>query len=356
MAHESDAPGFAFEGSETATDFDAEFFEQASASSGIVDTLRESDAIEVGEAWRGDVFETEIFETFSEGLVPMLMAGPAGFESFFEHDLAGFAKGVGHVDGGGVVVDAIATPVAADHGEVEVPVGDFGFAAIHAGQGIRAEGDGGEPRGAGKVLLGAGVAGIDTETIDGDFHTSEARHGIDDEECAVFLDDTGDFIEGLVEAGAGFGLDDTEELDSGMLFEGLGDLIGLDGLSPRGFNGVDGGAVSAGDIGHARPEDTGGSDEDFVTGFDEIAEAGFHPGGSGSGDGEGEFVLGLEDLLEEFLEIIHQDQIFGIEMAEGGSGEGLEDTLGDLAWPGSHENAFRGMKWLEARGHPCPFA
>lgn len=127
-----------------------------------------------------------------------------------------------------------------------------------------------------------GVNGIDLPIVNAEVETAKRGNGIDEKEGAGIVDDSGDFLKGLVRSGRRFGVDDGEDFGLGVLFEGVCDLPGVVGLAPIDFEGVGNGAVSLGDIGHACAKDTVDAGDDVVAGFDEVCEAGFHAGRAGA--------------------------------------------------------------------------
>ena len=56
------------------------------------------------------------------------VAGVAGLQALLDDQGQGLAEGVVHADRGGVVVEAVAPPVALDHLHVEIPALDLGLA------------------------------------------------------------------------------------------------------------------------------------------------------------------------------------------------------------------------------------
>ena len=70
---------------------------------------------------------------------------------------------------------------------------------------------------------------------------------------------------------------------------------------------------------HGRPpgtEDTVDAHDCTIAGLDQIRNDGFHSGGAGSGQRDGEFVLSPERCPKQRLDLIHEAQEYRIEMAE----------------------------------------
>ena len=94
---------------------------------------------------------------------------------------------------------------------------DLGLARIHAGQRALAEGDGRQAGRAAQAFLRAAVAGVDAPVVHAQVVAAEAGDGVHDEQGAAGVDEVGQAGEGLMRAGAGFGMDDAEELGARVL-------------------------------------------------------------------------------------------------------------------------------------------
>ena len=175
FSHESNSPDFPFHGSESAADFDAELIEELCADGSIIGAVGDADGVEHGQsaAGRSGVLDTHGGESGFESAVMEQMASEASFEAFFESETECFVQGVVHVDGGGVVIGAVGSPVIAEQPNIEVPAGDFAGTAIDCFESAWTEGDGSESWRAAEAFLGAAVGGIDTEAIDFDGNTAE---------------------------------------------------------------------------------------------------------------------------------------------------------------------------------------
>ena len=286
----------------------------------------------------GDQLEAQRGEGGLQGEVVPQVAGVAGLEAFLDHQGEGFLEGVVHGDRGGVVVEAVGAPVALDHGHVEIPALDGGLAGADGLDGAGAEADGGEARGAAQALLGAGVDGVDAPGVDLDGDAGEAGDGVDGDQGSGLVGDAGDLVDGLPDAGGGFGVDDSDHL-GGMGLEGLADLVGVEGFAVGAFEDLDLGPGATGDVDHAAAEDAVDADEHVVAGLDQVDDDGFHAGRAGAGDGQGHGVGGLEDVAQEGLHPVHQADEVGVEVAEEGLAHGGQDAGVDLAGAGAEEAA-----------------
>ncbi len=103
---------------------------------------------------------------------------------------------------------------------------------------------------------------------------------------------------------------------------------------------MNGGAVAFGHLDHAGAEVAADPDHHLIARLDQIGDAGLHPCAAGARHGEGELVGGPEDVLEHAPGVIHDGQVLGIEVAEGGFGQSGKDAGADIARAGAHEDAF----------------
>jgi hypothetical protein len=91
---------------------------------------------------------------------------------------------------------------------------------------------------------------------------------------------------------------------------------------------------------HPHSENAVHADDDLVTRLYQIDETGFHASASRPGDRYRQPVLGLEDVAQEALGLIHGGEKVGIEMTDARSGQRLENSGGNIARPRSQEHPF----------------
>ena len=106
--------------------------------------------------------------------------------------------------------------------------------------------------------------------------------------------------------------------------KGLLELVEAEGFPPGTLNRDHVGPVTACHIGQAQTEIALHRDQYFVAGFDRVGQGGLHGRTSGAAHGDGEPVIGLPGVAQEFLHFPHQLDIEGIEVADGGAGQGLQ--------------------------------
>lgn len=110
MAHQTDAPGLARHDTEPRADFNAIFLQQPLPRAGIFRPIRDPDAVQRMQRTRRNVADSDLIESGSEALVHLGMSLDPDIQTLFQHNSEGLMQGVGHVDRGGVMVDATATP------------------------------------------------------------------------------------------------------------------------------------------------------------------------------------------------------------------------------------------------------
>jgi hypothetical protein len=76
---------------------------------GVVRSFGDADAIQGMKGSLRDVGQAHGLQTGTQPEVHSFVAGDAVFQALLQHDGQGLAQGVGHVDRGGVVIDAPAT-------------------------------------------------------------------------------------------------------------------------------------------------------------------------------------------------------------------------------------------------------
>lgn len=185
--------------------------------------------------------------------------------------------------------------------------------------------------------------GIDLQRVSG-----QRGDGIDDEQHAGRVGGFRDFLQRLVGAGRCFGMDDGDGFGIREFVDGVGDHAFRENVAPRHFEGVDDGSGTAHYVQHALAEDAVDAEDDLVAGFDEVGYDGFHAGHSGCGNGEGEGVFGAIDFAEHGAGGVHDLDVNGVEVADGGSAESAEDTGGNCAGAGAEEDPFGWKNWHDA--------
>ena len=106
--------------------------------------------------------------------------------------------------------------------------------------------------------------------------------------------------------------------------EGLLELVEAEGFPPGAFNRDHLSAVTACHIGQTQTEIALHRDQHLVAGFDRVGQGGLHGSTSGAAHGNGEPVIGLPGVAQQFLHFPHQLNVKGIEVADGGARQGLQ--------------------------------
>ena len=120
VAHHADAPHAACPGAQAAGDLDAEVLQQDAADAGVVDALRHADRGHGGQAvlLRGEQRQSERLQTGDQGAASCWWRAQRP-QPLFHGQAAGLAQRVHREHRRGVMVDALAVPVAIVQREVE---------------------------------------------------------------------------------------------------------------------------------------------------------------------------------------------------------------------------------------------
>ena len=119
-AHQSDAPGFALEVAEAAADFEVVVAEQRSANLHVAHPLRNSHQGEGREPNRSvdGKLESELLQSSIERLGLLAVPCVAAFQPFVEREPERSMECKDHVDGGSVMVDALAAEVLPEQAQI----------------------------------------------------------------------------------------------------------------------------------------------------------------------------------------------------------------------------------------------
>ena len=354
VAHEADAPDFAFHCAEAAGDLDVEFVEKLLADFAVVDAGGNGDAGHSDQAVGGigdEKFEAHAFEAGDEGLLIGAVAVPAGFETLFEREAQRFAHGENQRDGRSVVIGALAAPHGHDRHEIEIPAGHGGFARFDDFFDAGVDGDGRHSRRRAESFLRAAETNVDFLFFDVEWNACQSSDGIDDEKGAEFVGDFAVVVQVLDHAAGGFAVSEADEFNFFAL-AGAADVFGIDGSAVGRFDANHfraGGAV--GDHRHAFGEPAIGADDTFVAGLKDVHDRGFDAAGAGRGNGIGDAILGLEDAAQHDLHVAHHFGEPRIHVADQRSGQGAVDARVHVGGAGSEHQARGGKKFAEVFSH-----
>src|SRR5258705_9883490 len=132
------------------------------------------------------------------------------------------------------------------------------------------------------------------------------------------------------------------------IFKRIDDLSFLDDVPPGRLHLCDFGATALRHVDHAPSEHAVDTDNDLVTGFDQIDEAKFHPCAARAADRKGHFILGLKYFAQHHFDLIHHFHENWIEMTDQRGGHRLQDGGRDIARPRPHQQA---LWWLKRFMH-----
>ncbi len=171
--------------------------QQLFAHSGVVDTRRETHAVQLRQAVRRIHHEVDVqgFEPGGQRFVIAPVARPRILQTFFLQDHQGFVQPIECVDRAGVVVGALRAFAPVGHYQLQVqePALRAVLAGLDGSRRALAEGDGGQARHAGQALLRTRINRVGAPAIHVYFDTGEARHGVDDTQAVVLTSEPAKF-------------------------------------------------------------------------------------------------------------------------------------------------------------------
>src|ERR1700723_806777 len=354
VAHQADAPDFAFHCAEAAGDLDVEFVEKLLADFAVVDAGGNGDAGHSDQAVGGigdEKFEAPTFEAGDEGLLIGAVAIPAGFETLFKREAQRFAHGENQRDGRSVVIRALAAPHGHDRHKVEIPAGHGRFARFDGFFHPRVHGDGRHSRRTAKRFLRAAETNIDFLLVDVERNTSQSCDRVNDQQGAEFVGYFAVIIQILHHAAGGFAVSEADEFNFFALARAA-DVFGIDGSAVGRFDANHfraGGAFR--DHRHAFGEPAIGADDTFVAGLEDVHDRGFDAARAGRGNGIGDAVLSLEDAAQHDLHVAHHFGEPRIHVADQRSGQGAVHARVHVGGAGSEHQARGGKKFAEDFSH-----
>src|SRR5438552_10502917 len=113
-------------------------------------------------------------------------------------------------------------------------------------------------------------------------------------------------------------MDDGDDLGAAMRVD---QLLGIEGATPIDIDSHHFGSASSGDLAHTLTEHPIDTDDNCVTGLDEIDERSFHPRGASAADRKRQQVFGAKNAPQPLVRLVEKRDEIGIEMTEHGTGE-----------------------------------
>jgi hypothetical protein len=247
------------------------------------------------------------------------------------------------------MVDAFLAPVAGQQVHVEIPALHLRLALRRGFERARTEGYWRESGRAAQAFLRAAVNGVDAPLVESHWATAQRSDGVEEHERPGVADELRNLFHRRERTGAGFGVDNGDELRLRHLLQRVGHLLRFDDAAPRRLDLRHFRAATLGHVAHARAEHAVDANDDLVPGFDEVHETELHPRAAGAAHGKRHFVLREENLAEHDFDLVHHLHEDRIEMAEERRGHGLEDGRRDIARAGAHQEALGRLE----RGKSC---
>ncbi len=166
------------------------------------------------------------------------------------------------------------------------------------------------------------------------------------------MNDIADRRDRLRGAGAGLRMDDAHHLERPFLALRRRDLVRLEDLPPGTLDDRHLRPSPFRHVRHALSEDTVDADQHSVAGLDQVDHTRLHPRRAGATDGERQLVLGLEDRLKAFLDVVQHLEELSVEVAHGRLRHRLQHTWIHVGGAGPHEHSRFDLSQLH---HAVPF-
>jgi len=183
---------------------------------------------------------------------------------------------------------------------------------------------------------------------------ANAGHRIDDQIAITLVGDLTQRREILQHTGRGLGLDGEENPRLRVAPDGPR-LLDIDRPAPFALDPDRLGSHPESHLVHALAKIAIDADNDLLVRLEEVGHGGLHPGAAGAGDGNGQPVVGLEDVAQQNLDLIHGLDKERIEMADERRGHRTEDSIIDRTRTRAKQNAaWRGQRrddWCIGYGH-----
>ena len=152
-----------------------------------IHTFRDANCGEGGQSALGRHMhrKAETFQPVPEHLRIAAMACPGLIETFLCQETQSLAHAEVHVDRRSVVIDAVASPVLIQQGNIQVPVGNLALTGGHLGLSTGTHGEGAESGRAAQAFLAAAVGKINFPLIDIKRHTPQGGDGVQQQKAIV---------------------------------------------------------------------------------------------------------------------------------------------------------------------------
>lgn len=350
MAHCTNSPNFTGKLPESAPDLDTEIIQHMSTNCAVVDPIGNTYDVELGQQYLGidGQLEIERVETCRQGPMRSMMPGKCVFEALLLEQVQCCMQRVYRVYRRGMMIGpsaCLALPVAAEQGKIEKPARNWTRAGTHRIDGALGNCQRREPGRGRQAFLRACVVGVDLPVVDAHIDATQGRHPIDDGKCAEFSGDRGQLCDLRSDTRRSFSVDPGDRGDP-VLGDGIAQMtaepVGIHLAAPGKLEQIDLGPATATDLGHAPTKHPILTDDESLSGFDEVDDARLHGCRSRSGKRHCERALRAKHPAKLGLGVFHHSTKLGVEMAQGRIAHGRDHPWIDVGRPGTHQAALRG--------------
>ncbi len=160
----------------------------------------------------------------------------------------------------------------------------------------------------------------------------------------------GDLLRVRLAAGRGLGVHEGDDLGVLVLLQRILDLVRIDRFAPPVLDHHRNAAAADDVLEHAAAEHAVDAHDHLVSRRDQVDEAVLHPDRARARDREGKRVLGLVDVAQQRLQLLHHLDEDRVEVADRRLAHGGEHARVNLGRPRAHQRALRRMERMDALG------
>ena len=142
--------------------------------------------------------------------------------------------------------------------------------------------------------------------------TAKRSHTVGEKESTAIVCNLNRICQGLQDTGGCFSVHQCNQFQRGSLRNGFRNLFRRNVCSPLCFYRCNDTSTSCGDVGDPLAKVTIDTDNDTVTGFNNVGECCFHACGTSTGDWQRQSIFGSKNLAEQCHRVIHHFNKFGI--------------------------------------------
>ena len=159
----------------------------------------------------------------------------------------------------------------------------------------------------------------------------------------------GNIFQRLANARRSFRMDDGHDLGT-VALDRLAHGLGVDCFSPRGIHANQFSAQTSHDVRHPRPKYPVHADDNLIARFKEIDKAGLHAGAARAGNRNRKGVVGLKEISQQTLRLVHQLKKIRVQVADALGRERPQNPRRYITGPRSHQRTSARINIMKLLG------